>query len=273
MNDTQLSEDSKSVKLINLDEIRLDPKAQPRVGTYLNTIEEFALDMGGGAEFPPLIVFFDGQTHWLADGFHRHHAAKALGLVDFHCQVLEGGLREAILYSCSANAAHGLRRTNDDKRRAVKALLADDEWAQWSDNEIARRCGVSQSTVSRLRPDVSNAKHKIGRKVNRGGTTYTQNTANIGSNKPPIDKPSNNETREDKFSEWNRQVLRDHGHIYDALDEIRRQFKRLPEPPEADENFPPMLRHAFTADEARDMAQWLLQFADCYERKQHVAAQ
>ena len=29
-----------------------------------------------GAEFPPLIVFFDGATYWLADGFHRYYGAQ-----------------------------------------------------------------------------------------------------------------------------------------------------------------------------------------------------
>ena len=36
-----------------------------------------------------------------------------------------------------------LGATNEDKRRAVMTLLADEEWGKWSDNEIARRCEVS----------------------------------------------------------------------------------------------------------------------------------
>jgi hypothetical protein len=39
--------------------------------------------------------------------------------------------------SVSANAPHGLRRTNADKRRAVVRLLEDTEWSQWADREIA----------------------------------------------------------------------------------------------------------------------------------------
>jgi hypothetical protein len=34
----------------------------------------------------------------------------------------------AVLYAADANAAHGLRRTNANKRHAVTVLLDDDEW-------------------------------------------------------------------------------------------------------------------------------------------------
>src|SRR6185312_13903179 len=36
-------------------------------------------------------------------------------------------------------------------RRAVITLLNDEEWSGWSDREIARRCAVDNSTVSRIR--------------------------------------------------------------------------------------------------------------------------
>ena len=43
-------------------------------------------------------------------------------------------------------------RTYTDKMHAVLALLNDAEWVKWSDNEIARRCAVSQPFVSKIRP-------------------------------------------------------------------------------------------------------------------------
>ena len=45
--------------------------------------------------------------------------------------------------------------TSADKRKAVLTLLEDDEWGQWSDREIARRCKVHHSFVSRVRPSLS----------------------------------------------------------------------------------------------------------------------
>ncbi len=102
-------------------------------------------------------------------------------------EVRQGTQRDAVLYSCGANATHGLRRTNADKRRAVLRLLEDSEWSQWSDREIARQCGVSNRFVSNLRKSIceryTDTKLNTERKVQRGGTTYTVNTANIGSSK------------------------------------------------------------------------------------------
>ena len=91
-----------------------------------------------------------------------------------------GVRRDAILFSVSANATHGHRRSNADKRRAVLTLLADVEWAGWSDREIARQCSVGADMVGRLRPEVSVAERQIDRTVARNGKSYTMNTAAIG---------------------------------------------------------------------------------------------
>jgi len=81
--------------------------------------------------------------------------------------------QDALLYSISSNAAHGLPRSNADKRKAVRLLLADAEWGQWSHREIARRCQVSQWFVSRLRKGASHNGYELKpRKVKRGNTVY-----------------------------------------------------------------------------------------------------
>ena len=53
----------------------------------------------------------------MGDGFHRHVAHQWAERKTILTVPNPGGLREAILYSCSANATHGLRRLNADKRR------------------------------------------------------------------------------------------------------------------------------------------------------------
>lgn len=65
--------------------------------------------------------------------------------------VRTGTQRDAILFACGANATHGLRRTNDDKRKAVGVLLADAVWSKMSDREIARLCKVSNMLVAVVR--------------------------------------------------------------------------------------------------------------------------
>jgi len=90
--------------------------------------------------------------------------------------------RDAVLFSVSANANHGFRRTNEDKRSAVKTLLLDEEWSKWSNERIAKQCGVSSQLVGNLKRELSLNGLEIEpqRLVERNGTVYTQNTANIG---------------------------------------------------------------------------------------------
>jgi hypothetical protein len=67
--------------------------------------------------------------------------------------------------------------------RAVTLLLQDEEWAAWSDREIARRCLVSNKFVGNVREGLSVNRLQIDqppRKVERSGTVYSQRTENIG---------------------------------------------------------------------------------------------
>jgi DNA N-6-adenine-methyltransferase (Dam) len=166
------------VTLIPIDSIRIDGGTQPRSAIFQNVIDDYADALSGGASFPAVTLFYDGKDYWLADGFHRHGAHTKLRLPDIDADIRQGTRRDAVLYSVGANSSHGLRRTNEDKRRAVMTLLQDEEWAEWSDREIARRASVSNQFVSNLRPSVNDG--QIERKVERNGVTYTQNTANIG---------------------------------------------------------------------------------------------
>src|SRR6266850_2573069 len=116
-------------------------------------IEEYAALYRDGHELDPIVVFRDGQDHWVADGFHRTTGARDAGLTTINAEVHEGDKRAAVLYSCGANK-HGKSRTNDDKRRAATRLLEDDEWGGWSNYEIARHCGVSDEFVRKLRKSI-----------------------------------------------------------------------------------------------------------------------
>ncbi len=171
--------------------IRTDGGTQPRSTILRDVVEEYAAAMADGAKFPAITVFYDGAEYWLADGFHRLAATEAAGRTNIACDIRQGTRRDAVLHSVGANAAHGMRRTNDDKRRAVRVLLEDAEWSRKPDNEIAKLCGVSQPFVGKMRPppDPSYNGYKIERTVERNGTIYTQNVSNIGSNPPPRPRP------------------------------------------------------------------------------------
>lgn len=142
---------------IAISKIRIDGGTQNRARLNEEAVSEYENALTEGAKFPPVTVFFDGSDYWLADGFHRYHANKNIGALDIEAEVHNGTKRAAILHSVGVNAAHGLRRSNADKRKAVETLLNDEEWAKWSDRQIAAACAVSHSFVAAIRkPEIAN---------------------------------------------------------------------------------------------------------------------
>jgi hypothetical protein len=143
-----------TAKTLNLQLIRIDGGTQSRVSLTEAVVAEYAQTLTDGVELPAIVVFSDGSDYWLADGFHRLHAYRQIGRASIPVDLRAGTNREAILFSVSANQAHGLRRTNEDKRRAVALMLADPEWAAWSDRNIAKHCGVGVPLVGAVRSPV-----------------------------------------------------------------------------------------------------------------------
>jgi hypothetical protein len=168
---------------IRIDTIRADGGTQARAKPDENTISEYSQALNDGARFPPIVVFYDGTHYWLADGFHRLAAHQKHGRFVIEADVRQGTQRDAVLFAAGANATHGLRRTDADKRRAVVTMLRDPEWRQWSNTEIARRCAVGEKLVRTVRgelearaeiPIVQHRKSADGRVINAtpiGGTS------------------------------------------------------------------------------------------------------
>ena len=164
---------------VELSQIALHGGTQPRAGLSAEVVQEYAGRMSwDGLEgavvdpdlrpWEPLTLFFDGQTHWLADGFHRVEAAAGAGLDRFQALVWQGSQRDAVAHSLGANATHGARRTNGDKRRAVRRALEDAEWGGHSDRQLAKMCKVSQPFVSKVRAQLERGGHIEPATVRRG---------------------------------------------------------------------------------------------------------
>ena len=136
--------------------IRIDGGTQPRAGLDDKTVADYMEDVKAGSTFPPVVVFHDGSHYWLADGFHRLSAYRFAGKQRIPAEIKQGTLRDAQLYAVGANATHGLRRSREDKRRAVVMLLEDAEWSQLGNREIARYCKVSHTFVANLREETGN---------------------------------------------------------------------------------------------------------------------
>ena len=138
-------------KTLSLDVINITGGTQSRLKIDQNYVEEIYEKMKDEVEYDAVTIFFDGKEYWLADGFHRYHATRKLGKASIKCKITNGLLRDAILYSKSANNNHGLPPTLQDKLNNAKELCDDFEWSGFSNRQIGRICDVSHVTVAKLR--------------------------------------------------------------------------------------------------------------------------
>jgi hypothetical protein len=104
---------------IALAKIITDAGTQCRAGLDHETVFDYAEAKKSGKKFPPIVVFTDGNVHWLADGFHRLAAAAQNGEKFIECELRQGSRLDAIQFALSANVNHGLRRTNADKQKSA----------------------------------------------------------------------------------------------------------------------------------------------------------
>jgi ParB-like chromosome segregation protein Spo0J len=162
-----------------LTDISLNKQTQSRVAICQDTVAEYAEAMLDGQAFPKITVFFDGIHHYLVDGYHRYFAYKKAGVTEVSAEIINGTLRDAVLYAAGVNNSHGLRRTNEDKRKAVMTLLNDLEWCEWTDTAIAKECNVSSMTVGRIRKSL-NLEQTEKKYLNKQGKEVMVNTENLG---------------------------------------------------------------------------------------------
>ena len=171
-----------------------------------------------------------------------------LDRAEIEADVWQGTQRNAILFPCSANAAHGMRRANAHKRRAGLRLLDDAEWVAWSDREIARQCGVDHRFVGSLRPapSLGTVPSEPRTYTTKHGTVAQMNVSRIGSAPRPAPEPAwtpsdipPTEPTPSISPESGRQIARNKANAFisSALWEIERQLALLPPRPKASSGF------------------------------------
>lgn len=142
-----------ATETINLADLR---PIQTRAETDAATIEEYAEAAQRGAKFPPVSVIADAEanTFWLWDGVHRMEATRRLGKKCIRANVQGGTYADALRLALGANATHGLRRTNADKRKALdmawknrRTVWPREDNADPSAEILADVCGVSLRTA------------------------------------------------------------------------------------------------------------------------------
>ncbi len=162
-------------------EIVLNQRCQARVEPHPDIVDEYAAAYRSKAKMPPVDVFIvDGAPH-LIDGWHRISGAIKAEATWITCEIVgTGTLEEAVWKALAANQTHGIRRTNEDKRRAVRLALESPIGNEQSARVLAEHVGVSVDFVSRLRgeweaerrPQVSSDDTSKSRITGKDGKSY-----------------------------------------------------------------------------------------------------
>jgi len=139
-------------KELKLEQIDIYGGTQARVATNDEAISSYAEAMQEGAQFPPIIAYYDGTKYWLADGFHRFLAAQRNEYEEISADVHEGSRTDALRHALGANSTNGIYRSNADKRNAGEIAL--EEWPELSNALIASLCKVSADLVRRCRMEM-----------------------------------------------------------------------------------------------------------------------
>jgi len=155
---------------VKLSDIVRDTSIQCRASVDIVTVNAYAESMGEGDEFPPVDLFTDGERFWIGDGWHRIMAADMIGAKHIEADVSEGGRAAALKAALKANAVHGLRRTNADKRRCVEVALQ--EFGGLSSRAIAEMCGVSNHMVDEIRPKAMGENPNAQTRLTADGRQY-----------------------------------------------------------------------------------------------------
>jgi len=156
----EMSREVTSVKDVAIDSLRTE-NLQIRVEMQDECIEDYAAAYRERPEeMPPVVVFYDfmGDAYYLADGFHRVEAAKRAECTKIKAEVHEGTYKAALKYALGANAKHGLRRTNADKRNAMEIAWRNREKLFGKEKPFARQlaeiCGVSERNAAYFLADM-----------------------------------------------------------------------------------------------------------------------
>ncbi len=101
--------------------------------------------------------------------------------------------------AAAANAAHGLKRSNADKRRAVEVVLK--RKPEWSDRQIGEHVGVGHQLVSEVRRQVDDSSTSSAPQIRTGRD---------GKKYPAIKKPKKPKLRCEPVEEEETRSRRDY---------------------------------------------------------------
>lgn len=182
------------MKTVNIPiaDIEVDLSIQPRAnGLNQEHADDLAEAYRRGDDVPPIRVYRIGKAYKLAQGFHRLEAAKRAEQADIDCEVVAGTELDCSINALCSNQGHGLKRTNEDKRRCVAEMLK--LVPDWTDRRIAEEAGVSNTFVSQMRPQEEGEVSTVDtspKRTGKGGKTYTAKPKKPVAEKPEPQPPA-----------------------------------------------------------------------------------
>lgn len=145
-------------KIIFLSDINF--KDSPTVRDHIDdeTVKRYSRNYQEKRPMPPIVVFWDKDKKktYLADGSHRCAGVALAGRKGVDAEIHEGTYEDALRYALLANSAHGLPRSNADKRKCIAVALK--QWEEYSNVHIAKTCDVDDHTVASVREELEKAK-------------------------------------------------------------------------------------------------------------------
>jgi len=130
--------------LIPLNDVHLDASVQTRLTIREDDVLTYAAMMTEGVVFPAIVLFTDGASHYIGDGFHRVLAARKAGRTTLLADLRTGTREDALWFALGANK-HGHPLSTPDKKHAITLALA--AFPDYSLNKIAEQIGCSRTWV------------------------------------------------------------------------------------------------------------------------------
>ena len=211
------------MKELKVSDIRIDGGTQIRKQLNQDKVNEYAEQMEEGVVFPPITVFFDGSSYWLASGFHRLSAERQRGTELIKVILINGTVDEATWFALGDNK-HGLNMTAEDYRRSIEIALNHPKWSTYSNAQIAAHVGVSATTVARVKKERNIKPAEKVTYTDKHGNEATMNTSKIGKKpaKPePEAEPEEEQDEYDPAEEKMRELMDTITHLSDENTVLR----------------------------------------------------
>lgn len=197
---------------VDPDKLRLKERYQPRHPETRRRMreqsvewaEQMAVEEGSivdpyGREWDAIEAYeIDGELY-VVDGFTRTRAARRAELPFYPVKIFEGDEESAYVHSLSANYSNANRRTEKDKRYAVRRALR--EYWKRTNSVIADWCRVSPGHVAGQREQVAREEGWTVPKIRIASDGREIDVSNLGRQEEPIYNESLREESEPKDDE------------------------------------------------------------------------